>query len=405
MTTTGEQRAPAVVQGLRHARIAASIGFFIFGLSFAIWAVHIPTMAAKLEINTAILGLALLNVGLGGVISQPITGWLTARIGSATATRIFLPLFMVAACAPIVAWNIPGFFAGTLILGLAAGATNVAINTQASEIEAALGRPTMSSFHGFFSLGALAGALIGGAIVGADLDDGTGAVVLGVVLFAIAGVASRYFMTGIPREKRVAATRARFAMPPATVLGLAILTFFSNAVEGSVNDWSALYLASVRGFSDATAATGFAAFSLAMAICRLAGGPVVAKLGEQRIVLFGGLLMALGMGVVVLSPWSAVSPFGFALVAVGAANTIPVMISAASRTPGIAPSSGVAVAATGALLGFLIGPPVIGFIAHIFGLSVSLGTLAVAGLIIAIGAWLHKWQSANGNRGTATGRE
>jgi hypothetical protein len=118
---------------------------------------------------------------------------------------------------------------------------------------------------------------------------------------------------------------------------------------------------------------------------------VVARLGEQRVVLFGGVLIAIGMGIVVLSPWAALSPFGFAFVAVGAANTIPVMMGAASRAPGTTPSAGVAATATGALLGFLIGPPIIGFIAHALGLSVALGVLGLAGVVLVIGATLYRW--------------
>ena len=318
-------------QIMRSTRIAVSIGFFIFGLSFAIWAVHIPTIVEKLSLDPAILGLALLNVGLGGVISQPLTGWLVSRTGSAKATTVFLPLAVVATCAPILAWNIPALFAGTLVLGLAAGAANVAINTQASEIETARAKPTMSSFHGFFSLGALGGSLLGGAIIAARLADGTGAVGLAVALVVIAFLVTRHLFTAPPRSKTAATgSTKRFSILPAAVLALALLTFFSNMVEGSVNDWSTLYLSSTRGFSGATATSGVALFSLAMAVCRLAGGPVVAKLGEKYIVLFGGVLMALGMGLVVLPPWAIVSPFGFALVAIGAANTIPVMMGAAS---------------------------------------------------------------------------
>ena len=181
------------------------------------------------------------------------------------------------------------------------------------------------------------------------------------------------------------------------MLGLAALCFFSNTVEGAVNDWSALYLATVRDMPMNIAASGFAVFSLAMAIFRLAGGPVVARLGERRIVALGGALVAAGMAVVVLSPWSGLSPVGFGLVAVGAANAIPVMISAASRVPGSSASAGVAAAATGALLGFLIGPPAIGFLAHSYGLSVALGLLTVVGIVIAAGAALFKWPASIGS--------
>jgi MFS family permease len=379
-------------QRVAQARIAVSVGFFMFGLGFALWAVHIPVITQRLALDPAILGLALLNVGLGGVISQPLTGWLVARTGSRPAARVLMLVFLVAFLAPIIAWSTPVFFVATFIMGAAGGAYNVAINTQASEIERARGRPTMSSFHGFFSLGALAGATLGGGIIAIGRQDGRGAAAVAAVMLVIAVFAARYFLPTTPAaEPEATAGRKGFALPSAAVLGLAVLTFLSDTVEGAVNDWSGLYLSTVRGLNPAAAASGFASFSLAMAICRLAGGPVVARLGEKNIVLFGGALMAIGMAIVVLSPWAIISPFGFAFVAVGAANTIPVMMGAASRSPGTAPSTGVAATSTGGLLGFLIGPPIIGFIAHGAGLSVALGLLSLVGVVLVIGAALYQW--------------
>jgi MFS family permease len=393
MPTGGSlQPVPEGAVAVRSARIAVSTGFFLFGMTLALWAVHIPTVAARLQIDHAVLGLALLNIGLGGVVSQPLTGWLVARIGSRGPTTVFLLLDMVTFCFAIVAWNVWVFFVATFAIGIVGGATNVAVNTQASEIERLRGKPTMSSFHGFFSLGALAGSLVGAGILVTGLADGTGAFAAAIVLLGVAALASRWFLTNPPSTPAPAEAKGRRGLAlPLGVLVLSVLVFFSNMVEGSVNDWSALYLSTERGFSDAAAASGFALFSLAMAICRLAGGPVVTRLGERKVVLFGGVLMAIGMTVVVLTPWNLMSPFGFALIALGAANTIPVMISAASRTPGIAPSSGIAAAATGALLGFLIGPPLIGFVAHAFGLTTALGSLSAVGIIVAVGATFHRW--------------
>ena len=379
---------------VRRARAAVSAGFFVFGLGFAIWAVHIPVIAARLALDPAILGLALLNIELGGVISQPLTGGLVARTGSRPAAAVFLLLFLATFVAPIVAWSTPALFVATFILGATAGAANVAVNTQASEIERARGRPTMSSFHGFFSLGALAGASIGGGIVALGWQDGRGAAIVAAALFAIAAVATRSFLPTAPAPRKGPADgRRRFVLPNVAILGLSLLTFFANTVEGAVNDWSTLYLSSVRGLSVAAAASGIVIFSSAMAICRLAGGPVVVMLGEKRIVLLGGALITAGMAVVVLSPFAILSPFGFGLVAIGAANTIPVMMGAAARVPGVAASTGVAATATGALLGFLIGPPIIGFVAHALGLGVALGFVSLVGVVIVVGATLYRWQA------------
>jgi MFS family permease len=381
------------VKSCELARIALSLSFFMWGVGFALWAVHIPIIAARLMVDPAVLGLALLNIGFGALISQPISAWLVSRIGSKKTLSISMPAFMLAIMAPILAWSTPVLFIATFLLGLAVGINNVAINTQGSEIEKRRELPTMSSFHGFFSLGELGGAALGSAIFALRLQDGRGAGVLAAVMIATSLFAARFYLENIAPvvANQKTDVKRRFMIPGGGILGLVVLTFFSNTVEGAVNDWSTLYLATVRGFSETFSTSGFAAFALAMAVCRLAGGPVVARLGEKRILVYGGVLMAAGVGVVVFSPWSLLSPLGFALVAIGAANTIPVMMSTAARTPGVEPSIGIAAVATGALLGFLIGPPTIGFVAHAWGLAVALGLLSLAGVIIVVGALLRRW--------------
>jgi predicted MFS family arabinose efflux permease len=383
--------APHLHQAVR-ARIAVSTSFFMWGLGFSLWFVHIPVVVARLHLDPAILGLALLNVGLGAVLTQTPTGWLVARTGSRPVARLLLLLFLPSFMAPIMAWSVPVLFVATFVLGVTAGAFGVAINTQAAEVERARGQPTMSSIHGFWSLGTLAGASLGSAFLGLGLKSGSGAAGAAVLMFIIAIIATRYYLptTPQPTPDRVAG-KPRIALPGGAVLSLAGLAFLSNSVEGAVNDWSALYLTSVRGLTEAGAASGFLAFSLAMAICRLFGGPMVAWLGEKKTVSFGGLLMAIGLLLVVVSPWAVISPIGFALVAVGAANTIPIMMAAASRAPGAAPSSSIAAIATGALMGFLIGPPIIGFIAHATNLGVALGLLGFAGVAVALGAAVYQW--------------
>lgn len=376
---------------LRAARIAVSLCFLVFGLTIALWAVHIPVVVARLDVEPAVLGLALLTIGLGAVISQPVAGWLVGRVGSAPATVVFLPACVATVLVPIVSPTVTVLFFGTFLSGVATGAANVAINTQASEVETQRGRPTMSSFHGFFSLGALIGAVAGGGLVGGGFGDGRGAAVAGVLLVIIIASAARYLLPALQAPTGRQAGNQRGMAITSAVLLLSVLALCSNIVEGSVTDWSALYLVTARGFSEEHAATGFALFQLGMAACRFAGSAVVQRLGERTVVMGGGFLTALGILVVVLAPWTWLSPVGFALVALGAANTIPVMIGVAARISPTTPSAGVATAATGALLGFLVGPPLIGFVAQTFGLPIAIGCLSAAGLVVAIGASRFPW--------------
>jgi MFS family permease len=382
---------------VKHARFAVSAGFFMFGLALAVWAVHIPAVTARLQLDPAVLGFALLNIGLGAIVTQPLAGSLVARTGSRSAAAVFLPVFLAASVVPILAWSTSALFVGTLVLGSALGANVVALNTQASEVEQARGRPTMSSIHGFFSLGALVGAILGAAIIALNWQDGRGAILVACVQIVAAIVAARFLLAKAPPAPAAEQADASVRGPLGGALpALAALACFPTAAEGIVNNWSALYLSTVRDMSEATATSGFALFSLGMAACRLGGGPLVDRLGEKRIILFGGLLVALGIGLVVLPPWKVICPLGFGLVAVGAANMIPVMMSVASRAPGVAPSAGVAIVGIGAAAGFLIGPPVIGFIAQGAGLGLALGCLGIAGLAAAAGAAAYPWPSTSG---------
>jgi MFS family permease len=368
----------------RPARAACSVGFFLLGVSFGLWFVHIPVVAARLALEPGPLGLALLCIGLGSVIAQPIAGWVVSRLGSRLTAGFLLPLTILSVTVPIVAPTVPLLFAGTFLLGIFGGAANVAINTQGTEIEAMRGKPTLSSLHGFFSLGTLAGSLSFALLVQRGLGDGSGALIVAAAMLVIAIVASYWYPPGQVRPAPEGG--ATFVLPKGAVAAIGALTFICNGLEGSVNDWSALYLSTIRLLSDSAAATGFAVFAATMTAMRLFGGPLVNWLGPRGVVFSGGLIVAAGLLVVVLAPWPIVSAVGFGLVAIGLANTMPVLFSIAARTPGAAPSVNVAAVATTALAGFLLWPPIIGFTAQHLGLGTALGLLSIPALGVAVAA-------------------
>jgi MFS family permease len=188
---------------------------------------------------------------------------------------------------------------------------------------------------------------------------------------------------------------ASFALPTAAVVGVAALTFVCNGLEGSVNDWSALYLSTVRLLSESAAASGFAIFAATMTALRLFGGPLVTWIGPRGVVFYGGLIASAGLFVVVLAPWPIVSAAGFGLIAIGLANTMPVLFSIAARTPGAPPSVNVAAVSTTALAGFLLWPPIIGFTAQQLGLATALGLLSIPALgVAAAGIFLRQLSKA-----------
>ena len=372
------------------ARAAASAIFLIFGLNVGLWFVHIPVVAERLALEPAVLGLALLCLGVGSLTFQPIAGLFVGRVGSKRATIVFAVAFLIAF--PLVV-NVPGLpllFVLLFVTGMVGGALNVSVNTQASRIETARARPSMSVFHGFFSSGVLLASAAGGLMINHGWGDGSGVVAAAAIMIPVALIAGQWLLTdeaaGPDRKKG-----PRFAFPPTALLGLVLLAFLSNTIEFTVNDWSALFLTTEKGMNAGDAASGLGLFALAMAVSRFAGGVVVERLGARRVVVAGGLTAALGMVVVLSASWPLLSASGFLLIGIGAANLAPLFMSQASHIPGVEPSLGVAATATGLTAGFLLAPPLIGFVAQAFALPFALGLTIAAGLFVAAGAARRTW--------------
>lgn len=371
------------------ARAAISAAFILYGGAIGLWFVHVPVVATRLHLESAVLGMALLMVGLTGLLCQPLAALAIARFGSRQTAMVLLPLMVASILLPILSPSVPFLFAALITVGLFALPTNVALNTQAAEFEVRRGRPVMSSFHGCFSLGGMIAAALGGVLIARGYGDGRGAA--GFCLFVVpaAVLATNRFLDAPPPPRT--ARHRLFAIPARALAGFAMIALLANVVEGSVGDWSALYLATVKNSGPGLAASSYTMFAFAMAAFRLFGAPVVERLGDRNIIAGGGLLMALGMATVILAPWPLISALGFLVVALGAANIAPILMSVAARTPGIAPSIGIAAISSGLIIGLLSGPPLIGLIAQAWGLSAGLGVTALIGGYICIAAWSRKW--------------
>ena len=366
--------------GLGRARVAVSLVFLVLGCGNGLWAVHIPIVTQRLGLDPGVVGLALFTAAVGAVGTMPLTGMALGRFGSRLPTAVLALIYPVVLPLPILAPSTPFLFVVMLLFGATMGGLDVAMNMQAAEVETARRRPTMSSFHGFFSLGALAGSSLGGLLIAAGWGNGSGGVLVGIVLLAVAAWAGTNLWRS---ERRPAASGPRFALPPLALVGLGAITFLAFAGEGAVTDWSALFLATVKQSGAAAAASGVVAFSVAMVVCRLTGDAVVARLGRMTTAVAGGGLVAVGMIVAVVGPTPLLSAPGFAIVGIGAANLVPVAISAAARVPGISPGIAVAGVTSMGYVGFLFVPPILGFIARAWGLPASLIVVAGMGLAIA----------------------
>lgn len=372
-------------RSIEAGRWAISTVFLLNGAGIGLWAAHVPTVQARMGIDTGMLSLVLLTIAGGALMAMPLMGGLTGRWG--TRRMVLLSGFAFALMTAVIMSmpTLPLLFVAAFLFGVSNGALDVAMNANASEVETARGLPTMSSFHGFFSLGGLFGASLGGVLVGQGLGHGEGALMVGLATAVVLALTA-------PRVLGFAAhaSGSHFMLPRGAALGLGMLALLCFAVEGALVDWSALLLEERTGATPAAAALGYSAFSIAMAACRFAGDRIILRVGAMRVMVIGGLAMFAGLALAVLSTNFVISSCGFALVGLGAANVVPLLFGAAARIPGMHPGAGVAAVATLGYGGLLLAPPVLGWVAVHSSVMVALGALSLSGIVIALSAGVLK---------------
>jgi fucose permease len=359
---------------LQRARIATSAMFFANGMVLAIWATNIPGMKQALALTDQELGFALSAFAAGTMLTLYLAGTLVTRLGSRTTLIIggLLVALVVPLCA--LAHSAIGLAAAIFFLGVANSVLDVSINTHGSLIEAQGGRPLMSSFHAVFSFGGLAGA----STVATLLSDKLGVVqclsVAGVLMGSVTLIAAKAVgnLQPSPAAGDTTVGQKTFAWPNRALLCIAGLTFLALFIERTVIDWSSLYLTDVSHTSTNIAAFAFGAFSLAMAIGRLCGSLMIRRFGINRLLSVSGALGALGLVLAILIPHPLTSIAGFILVGLGLSNMIPLLYSQASRAYPGAPGLGLAMNGTLGYTGFLLAPPVIGFMSETVGLKLAM---------------------------------
>ena len=371
---------------LRSAANATRIAFIANGLAFASWAPIIPFAKANTGVDEAALGLLLLCLGIGSVISMPITGWLCARHG--TRPMILISALIMACALPFLAYLVEYWALAItlLIFGAAIGTLDVAMNIHAAEVEKRSGRALMSGFHGMFSVGAICGA----GFVTLMISYGVAPLiatlcVTGSVIIAILWVQSHYLITKSDAPEP-------FRPPSGIVKWLALLAGIAFLIEGAIMDWGALLMIERAVFFMEQAALGYIAFSITMVIGRLSGDYVVPRIGRRAILLGGGTLVVLGLIAITTLPSPTLNLIGFAVIGLGAANLVPVVFSAAGQQSDMDPNMAVASVTFVGYAGILLGPAIIGFGAQYTSLPLAMASLALLGAVYLVSP-VHKGNS------------
>ena len=362
-------------------RIAVSSFFFLAGICFASWASRIPEIQTKLQLNSAAMGGILLCLPIGLLTSLPIAGYLVAKYGSRIMTMAAALLY--ASVLPLL-----GFASSTTQLmitlfffGFGGNMINISINTQAVGTEALYHKPIMASFHGIWSMAGFTGAAIGTLMVRLKMIPPyhflfiTGLSILILVFFS---------GNLVPKDRNRDEKQPIFVKPDKSLLNFGLIAFCSMICEGAMFDWSGIYFAKVIQPGAAWVPIGYTAFMSTMATGRFVGDWVAFRLGMKRMLQLSGLLTASGLLLAVCFPYFIAATIGFLIVGAGVSSVIPMIYSAAGKSKVMSPGVAIAAVSTIGYLGFLFGPPFIGFIAQATSLRISFGLIALMGTMIAV---------------------
>ncbi|HTA68076.1 MAG TPA: MFS transporter [Bryobacteraceae bacterium] len=371
---------------LQRASWGVMVCFLVHGLIVSSWVSRIAAIKSTLRLTDGALGLALLGTAIGSIAAIPVTGALVDRYGSRRLTKWTSVGFSIALLLPALSHNGIGLFAALLAFGAMAGANDVAMNAQAVGTEKLSGVPMMSRFHAMFSIGGIAGAGIGGLLASRGISSLAHLVFAAAGLLILANLAQGFTLETRNGEALQAGISLRRL--PIGLIALSAIGFCIFLSEGAIADWTGVYLKQVLRASDGTAAAGYAVFSAAMAVFRLGGDAITARIGRSWTIRGGALIATAGLGLVVAAGSVAWALAGFAAAGAGLSSIIPLVFAGGGRVPSVSEGAGVATVSGLGYLGFLVGPPAIGFISQATSLRAGLFFLvllsAAAALLVSV---------------------
>ena len=361
-------------------RRATRLIFLLCGMAQSSWAPLVPYAKARVHANDQHFGILLLCFGAGSMLSMPAMGRLVSRYGCKrliefAAGAIFLGLMAVS-----VAPSSTLLALSLFLFGASIGAIDVVMNVQASLVERRSGENLMSGFHGLYSVGGFAGASVMSGLLWLNTPAGAAALIIVFLLSVLLLLAKPALLPyGDDQHQKT----KRFIWPDKYVLLLAALAFIMMLAEGSMLDWSAVFLVDKTGMIAKNAGIGFTAFSIAMTISRFGGNFIIQRIGRRWTITAGSLLAASGFLLVTLLANPVGSVFGFAMIGLGAANVVPLIFSLASEARG-ALGSNISFVSMLGYTGILTGPAMIGFVAHSKGFGVAFSGVACLLTLVAL---------------------
>ena len=371
--------------GMREVHAARAF-FFIGGFGTATWAPLVPLLRERLMVGDDVLGMLLLCIGVGSLLTMPLSGALAMRLGCRrvvmTASILFAAILLLVSCVDALSLAVPI----VLIFGAVMGCIDVVVNIVAVLVEKGIGRRIMSGMHAFWSLGGFAGAGLYGVWVG----------LLGLTPFQSTAIAAGLILllTAVYGRHLIpygGGGGALLALPRGIIVFVGMTAFIAFLSEGAVMDWGGVYLTTMRGMDLALAGTGYSVFSAAMLTMRFLGDRVVQRIGALLVAVGGALLAFGGILLVMFAPVDALLYVGFFAIGIGSANIVPVFFSLMGRQNVMPVSAAVSAVSTMGYLGILAGPAAIGFVSSLTTLQTAFAMLAALSILqAAIGFYVFK---------------
>ena len=377
---------PHFTETKKRVRIAISLFYFFQGFCFASWASRIPFIKSHLHLTDADMGSLLLALPLGQLLTMPISSFLIKKFGSKNIIIAGAILYAIGLTNLGLAPNKYVLAFGLLLFGSFGNLANIAVNTQGVNAEKMYHRSIMASFHGAWSLAGFTGAIVGLIMSNLHINPFPHFYIVACTSFISVFFNYKYLLDDIsPKiisDKKE--NKRKFKLPSGIILQLGIIGFFAMACEGAMFDWSGIYFKEIVKAPEGLETVGYACFMITMAIGRFIGDKLITTIGRKKLMQICGILIMSGLLLAVILPNFFVAAFGFILVGFGVSTNIPNVFSIAGTQKDISPSAALTAVSSVSFLGFLMGPPLIGYTSALINLRFSYTLIAVFGLVITV---------------------
>lgn len=372
----------AKVSYLNRIRWAVSMFYFGMGLCFATWASRIPDIKTTLHLSEGSLGTILFALPLGQLAMMLFSGRLVTRFGSHRILLFSIFMYAFSLTNLGLAQNAWQLSLGLFAFGIFANLSNIAVNTQGVYTEGLFKRTIMSSFHGMWSLAGFTGALVGLGMLALELSTYVHFLIVAAIVVLLVVLNFKYLI--IAKESAKIEKKKGFRKPDSTLVWLGVIGFCCMASEGVMFDWSGVYFKDVIKAPGPLVILGYTSFMIMMASGRFLGDGLTLKFGRKKVMQISGCLISLGLFTAVFFPYIIPSTIAFMFVGLGVSTIVPTLYSIAGKHPTIPTGEALTAVSSVSFLGFLMGPPIIGYIAEAFGLRFSFAFIGIFGFLIAL---------------------